>query len=462
MEDFVVENMIEKIPPQSIEVEMAVLGAMLIDKEVAFKVREIITEEKDFYKNIHKEIFSTICGLLDKNEPVSVFTVLNELDKNPSFVEVGGLSYLTRLTNTIQTVAHTETHAKIVHDKALLRKVIQTGSEMAEKAFNENILPSEILDEAQTTLFKLSQAKNKKVFIKLSEIITPALNYLEALHSTKNDVLGLSTGFTDLDRITTGFHPSELIIIAARPSMGKTAFALNIAENVAIKKNKAVAIFSLEMNASSLLTRFLSSLARINVTHLRNGQFGVDNWSRITTAAKTISEAPLYIDDNSLITVTELRARAMELATNLKAKGESLSLIIVDYIQFINGTGKKFESRQQEVSEISRSLKALAKDLEVPVVALSQLSRRTEEKGRKDSRPQLSDLRDSGAIEQDADVVGMLYRPGYYNKEDDDLKNVAELIIDKQRNGPTGTINLVFKSEYARFFNKDDFHSDKN
>jgi replicative DNA helicase len=286
------------------------------------------------------------------------------------------------------------------------------------------------------------------------------LKKLERLHSNPKDISGLSTGFSDFDSKTAGLHPSELIILAARPSMGKTALALNIAENVAVDQKKPVAIFSLEMKQEALMSRFLASIARVNAGKLRNGQYSSSDWPRLTSAAGKIAEAPIFIDDDSSISVIELRARARKLATELNAKGMPLALVIIDYIQFIQGSGRKFESRQQEVSEISRSLKALAKDLDVPVIVLSQLSRRTEDRGRKDNKPQLSDLRDSGAIEQDADVVAMLYREGYYNREDPDLQKKATLIIGKQRNGPTGDINLIFEGEYTKFSDESKIQDD--
>ncbi|MDR1122480.1 MAG: replicative DNA helicase [Endomicrobium sp.] len=444
----IIEN--KNTPPQALDVEMAVLGAMLIEKEAILKVINIINDG-DFYKEIHRQIFLAIHDLYIETQPVDLFTVAEFLKKNGLFNEVGGTSYLTSLINSVQTAANVEYYSYIIKDKSTARQLINTGSEIVTDALNEQNSPEEILDKSQAALFNISQRKSKKKFTNVSKLVMPMLQKLEKLHSNPKDISGLATGFADLDVKTAGLHPSELIILAARPSMGKTAFALNIAEHVAINQKKPVAIFSLEMKQDALMARFLASLARVNASKLRNGQYGSSDWPRLTSAASKIAEAPIFIDDDSDISITELRASAMKLAMELKAKGTSLALIIIDYIQFIRASGRKFESRQQEVSEISRSLKALAKDLDIPIIVLSQLSRRTEDRIRKDSRPQLSDLRDSGAIEQDADVVAMLYREGYYNREDPDLQKKATLIIGKQRNGPTGDINLIFEGEYTKF-----------
>jgi replicative DNA helicase len=443
-------NTLEKIPPQAIDVEMAILGVMLIEKDVILKITEIINED-DFYKDIHKQIFLTIYGLYIESQPIDLFTVSEALKKNGMFSKIGGTSYLASLIDFVQTSANVEHYASIIRNKSISRQIINVGSEMISDAFDEQISSDEMLDKSQAVLFSISQQKTTKGFSSVAKLVMPMLKKLEKLHSNPREISGLSTGFTDFDIKTTGLHPAELIVLAARTSMGKTAFALNIAEHVAVVEKKPVAIFSLEMKQEALMSRFLASLSRVNAWKLRNGQYNNTDWPRLTNAAVKIAEAPIFIDDDSDISVIELRIRARRLATELKAKGNPLALVIVDYIQFIRGSGKKYESRQQEVSDISRSLKSLAKDLNVPVFVLSQLSRRTEDKGRKDNKPQLSDLRDSGAIEQDADVVAMLYREGYYNREDPDLQKKAILIIGKQRNGPTGDINLIFEGEYTKF-----------
>ncbi|MDR2676491.1 MAG: replicative DNA helicase [Endomicrobium sp.] len=446
-------NIVEKIPPQAIDVEMAVLGAMFIEKEAILKVVDIINEN-DFYKETHKRIFLVIYELFIENQPVDLLTVSECLKKNGTFAQIGGASYLTNLINSVQTAANVEHYASIVRDKSISRQLINIGSTIVNDAFSEKNIPEEILDKSQRALFSISRQKSKKGFTSVSKLVLPMLQRLEKLHSNPKEISGLATGFVDFDSQTAGLHPSDLIILAARPSMGKTAFALNIAEHVAVVEKKPIAIFSLEMKQEVLMSRFLASLARVNASKLRNGQYNSSDWLKLTSAASKIAESPIFIDDDSDINIIELRARARKLATELDAKGNALSLIIVDYIQFIHGAGKKFESRQQEVSDISRSLKALAKDLDIPVLVLSQLSRRTEDRGRKDNKPQLSDLRDSGAIEQDADLVVMLYREGYYNREDINLQRKATLIVGKQRNGPTGSINLIFEGEYTKFSNE--------
>jgi replicative DNA helicase len=446
-------TIIKKVPPQATDVEMAILGAMLVEKETILKVLDIINE-RDFYKEIHRQIFSAIYDLYIKNQPIDLLTVSEALKKNGMLTKIGGTSYLKNLIDSVQTAANVEYHASIINDKSILRQLINTGSTIIEDSFNEQNSPEEILDKSQAALFSVSQQKGKRGFSSVSKLVMPMLKNLEKLHSNPKDISGLSTGFADFDAKTTGLHPSELIIIAARPSMGKTAFALNIAEHVAVQEKKAVAIFSLEMKQEALMSRFLASLAKVDVSKLRNGQYSSADWPKLTTAASKIADAPIFIDDDSNISVIELRSRARKLTTELKKTDNPLALLIIDYIQFIHGSGRKFESRQQEVSDISRSLKSLAKDLEIPVVVLSQLSRKTEDRGRKDNKPQLSDLRDSGAIEQDADIVAMLYRDGYYNREDPDLQRKASLIIGKQRNGPTGEINLIFEGKYAKFFDE--------
>jgi len=443
-------TIIEKVPPQAIDAEMAVLGAMLIEKEAITKVVEIISEI-DFYKEVHRQIFVTARDLYLENQPADIITISDRLKKNGMFAEAGGASYLTSLIDSVQTAANVEHYANIIRDKSILRQLVNAGSEIVTEAFNERNLPSEILDKSQASLFKISQSKNSRGFSKVSELVRPTLKNLEKLHSDKKDIPGLRTGFTDLDAMTAGLQPSELIIIAARPSMGKTSFALNIAEHVALEEKKPVAIFSLEMSKELLMMRFLASISRVNAHNLRKGRFQPADWSRLTTAAQKISESPIYLDDSSDISVIELRARARRLATELDAKKTPLSLILIDYIQIMRGSSGYSESRQQEIAEISRSLKGLARDLKVPVIALSQLSRKTEDRGRKDNKPQLSDLRESGAIEQDADVVAFIYREGYYNKTDPDVKNSATIIIGKQRNGPVGELELQFESEFTKF-----------
>jgi replicative DNA helicase len=444
-----------KVPPQSIEMEKAALGAMLIEKEAILKVVDVINEN-DFYSDVNKQIFLAIYELYSLSQIVDILTVSESLKKKRIFDKIGGLPYLTDLINFVQTAANVESYASVIRDKSILRQLINAGTAIVEDSFEERCTPEEVLDKSQAVLFSVSQRKGvKKGFLTVSKLVRPMLDSLEKLHSDPRKVSGLSTGFANLDSKTTGLHPCELVILAARPSMGKTAFALNVAEHVAVVQKKPVAIFSLEMKQEALMFRFLSSLARVNAIKLRNGQYSSADWPRLTTAAEKIAEAPIFIDDDSSISVMEIRVRARKLAAELKAKNTQLALVIIDYIQFIStSSNRKLESRQQEVADISRSLKTLAKDLDVPVLVLSQLSRRTEDRGRKDSKPQLSDLRDSGAIEQDADIVAMLYREGYYNREDPEVQKKATLILGKQRNGPTGEVSLVFEGEYMKFYDE--------
>ncbi len=450
-----------KVPPQSIDAEMALIGAMLIEKDAVIKALEIVNEN-DFYKEVHKHIFEAIRELND-TQVVDIVTVNNRLKNDAMYKEAGGSKYLVSLMDNAQTSANVEHYANIVKDKAILRQIVNAGSQMATDAFSESQTSEEILDKAQATLFNISKQNSTNDFAVPSKLATEALKRLEALHNNNKDVSGLRTGFDDFDKLTSGLQPSELIIIAGRPGMGKTTFALNIAEFVSVNSGKPVAIFSLEMASEALITRFIASIARIEGSKLKNGFFRPTDWPALTNAAQKIGNAPLFISDSTEMSAIQLRAAARKLAMKLEKKGTPLSLIIIDYLQLIkdSGSGKKFESKQIETAEISRSLKALARDLKIPVIALSQLSRQTEQRG-KDKRPMLSDLRDSGAIEQDADVVAFVHREGYYKSKEksQDLDpatqndNTAEIIISKQRNGPVGTVELLFEGEYTKFFNK--------
>jgi replicative DNA helicase len=439
---------IERVPPQALNAEMAVLGAMLIEKEAITKAIDIVVEN-DFYKPVHRYLFLAIRDLYLENQAVDAITVADELKKRQQFEDMGGAGNITALINSVSTAANVEYYAGIVREKSILRQLINAGSTIVDSAFNERNSADHILDVSEGTLYNIAQRRAARGFSTVAELVHPTLEMLEKLHTDKRDVPGLRTGFYDFDKITAGLQPSELIIIAARPSMGKTSFALNIAEHVAITDKKAVALFSLEMSKEALMLRLLCSHARVNSHNTRQGFISTQNWSKLTSAAAKIAEAPIYIDDSSSLSVLELRARSRRLSTELKAQKKELALVVIDYLQIMRGTGR-FESRQQEMSDISRSLKGLARDLNVPVVALSQLSRKPEEKGR-EGKPQLSDLRESGAIEQDADVVAFIYREGYYKREDPDLEKKATLIVGKQRNGPTGEIALIFEKEYTRF-----------
>ncbi|MDR0915325.1 MAG: replicative DNA helicase [Endomicrobium sp.] len=444
-----------KLIPQAVDVEMAVLGSMFIDQEIILKIFDLLSVD-DLYSKAHKLIFSTIYELyIVRKIPIDIFTVSNILKTNDLFINIGGTSYLVKLTDTTQTIANVESYITIIKEKAILRRIINAGHLMIDQALSEQKSIDEILNESQSALFNIfTQYKNNKNqgCIQVTGFVRPLLKSLEEIRCDSTKLSGLSTGFKYLDIKTTGFQPSELIIIAARPSMGKTALALNIAEHVAIYNRKPVGIFSLETNRTMVILRMLSSLARINTWNLRNGQYSQHDWTKLNEAAKKISTAPIFIDDDANITVMEIEVRARKLATELYNQGTPLSLLIIDYIQFIRGHHyNKFSNRQQEVSDISRALKSLAKDLNIPVVVLSQLSRKPEDQGRKNNTPQLSDLRDSGAIEQDADLVMMLYREGYYNRDNPDIQKKATLIIAKQRNGPVANIPLIFEGEYTKF-----------
>jgi replicative DNA helicase len=436
---------IDRIPPQALEAEKAIIGSMLIEKEAVIKAMDIVSE-LDFYETPHKLLFIAIRDLYLENQAIDAITVSDVLKKRKQIDKIGA-GYITSLINSVTTAANVEYYANIVREKSILRQLIGTGSDIVTAAFNENSTAEEILDKSESALFSIAQKRAARGFASLASLVHPTLDYLEKIHTDKREVPGLRTGFNDLDKMTAGLQPSELIIIAARPSMGKTALALNIAEHVAMNEKKAVAIFSLEMSKESLMLRLLCSAARVNSHNTRQGYISTQNWSKLTTVATKLSEAPIYIDDSSSLNVMELRARARRLATELKVQGKELSLVVIDYIQIMRGIGR-VESRQQEMADISRSLKGLARDLNIPVVALSQLSRKPEEKGR-EGKPQLSDLRESGALEQDADVVGFIYREGYYKRDVTD--KTATLIIAKQRNGPTGDINLIFERDYTRF-----------
>jgi replicative DNA helicase len=444
-------KIIERTPPQAIEAEMAVLGAMLIEKEAVLKVMDVLNAD-DFYKPEHRNLFMVIHDLFINDKAVDAVTVSNELKRRNQLEEVAGGAYITSLINSVSTAANVEYYANIVRDKAVLRQLINTGSYIVDSAFNDKNPAEDILDSSETMLYNIAQKRVSRGFTPISDLIHPTLEYLEKIRTDKSQVPGLRSGFIDLDKMTGGLQPSELVIIAGRPSMGKTAFALNIIEHISINEKKPIALFSLEMSKESLMMRLLCSVAKANLYEARTGFLSAKRWPALTTAGRIISDSHIYIDDSSNLSVLELRARARRLATELKVQKKELSLIVVDYIQMMRGSART-ESRQQEIADISRSLKALAKDLRVPVIALSQLSRKTEEKGR-EGKPQLSDLRESGAIEQDADVVIFIYREGYYKREDPDMEKKATIIIGKQRNGPTGEISLVFEREYTRFENQ--------
>lgn len=444
-------DLVQKVPPQSDEAERAVLGAMLIDKEAVSQASEIL-QGKHFYKNTHRGIYEVMIKLYLESRAIDFITVSDALKGENVLDGVGGPAYLTELINSVSTAANIEYYAKIVSEKAVLRELINISTNIVNDCYEEKEEIEKILDKAESSIFSIAKFKIKIGFVPISELIHDAIDTVESLYNKKEHITGLETGFTEFDSWTSGLQPSNLIIIAGRPSMGKTSLCLNIATHAAINNKQSVAVFSLEMSRTELMNRLLCSEARVNSHDVRRGYLSKKYWTALTNAASHLSEASLFIDDSSTLSVLEMRTRARRLAAELAVEGKKLSLIMIDYLQLMEGSSNKFESRQQQVSEISRALKGLARELEVPVIALSQLSRKPEEKGR-EGKPQLSDLRESGSLEQDADLVAFIYREEVYKKDNPDLYNKAKLIIAKQRNGPIGEINLTFLKEYTRFEN---------
>ncbi len=432
-----------KLPPQNVEAEQSVLGGILIENDSINKVMEILTVD-DFYRDAHRKIFNALIDLSERDEPADLITLTNELRKIDQLDPIGGASYLTSLIDSVPTAANIEYYAKIVKEKAILRKLIQTSTEIITQSYQDRGDVEVFLDEAERAIFEISEKRVKPSFYSIRDIVKESFKTLERLFEKKELVTGVPSGFKELDRLTAGFHASDLIIVAGRPSMGKTAFCLNLTQYAAIEKRIPVAIFSLEMSKEQLVIRMLCSEAQVEGSRLRTGFLTESDWPRLTLAAGNLSDAPIFIDDTAAISVLELRAKARR----LKAE-HGLGMLIIDYLQLMKGRAK-VESRQQEISEISRSLKALAKELNIPVIAVSQLSRKTEE--RTGNRPQLSDLRESGAIEQDADLIIFIYRDEIYNRQEDNPnKGIAEVIIGKQRNGPIGTIKLAFLDKFTTF-----------
>lgn len=430
-----------RIPPQNIEAEQSVLGSMILDKEAIATVSEI-TKGDDFYRNDHKEIFEAIMDLYELDKPVDLITLIESLKSRNALDIAGGVEYLSHMATSVPTTANVKYYAQIVEEKALLRRLIKSANEIINMGYDENDDVSYIVDNAEKKIFDLIERKNTKGIYEINEVLIESINTIEELYKSKNKITGVSSGFNDLDHKTTGFNPADLIIIAARPAMGKTAFCLNIAQHAAISSKTPVAIFNLEMSKEQLVNRMLWSEACVDSQRVRTGDLEDDDWTKIARAIGPLSEAPIYIDDTPGISIMEIRAKCRR----LKLK-KGLGLVVIDYLQLMEGRGRP-ESRQQEISEISRSLKIMAKELNIPVIALSQLSRSVET--RTDHRPMLSDLRESGAIEQDADMVMFLYRDDYYNPETD-KKNIAEVILAKNRNGSTGTVELVWIGKYTKF-----------
>ncbi|MTI80667.1 MAG: replicative DNA helicase [Firmicutes bacterium] len=440
--------MINKVPPQNIDAEQSVLGAMLLDKEAVFKVMGIIKPD-DFYRDSHREIYQVILDLVDKGSPVDMITVSEELRQNGGLERVGGVSYVATLSSLVPTTANVEYYARIVEEKSLLRMLIQLSNKVSTMGYEGEDV-GELMGQVEKSLTELSNRQQSDALTPVNEILLKIFEYIEAIQNNNGDTTGVSTGFIDFDKMTTGLQKSDLIILAARPSMGKTTLALMMALNAAVRGHASVAVFSLEMSKDQLVQRMLCAEAMVDQHKMRTGSLQTEDWERLTEVAGYLAEAPLYIDDTAAISVREIRAKARRL------QGEKgLDLIIIDYLQLMQGD-RRSDSRQQEIAEISRNLKGLAKELNVPVVALSQLSRAVEQ--RQDKRPIMSDLRESGGIEQDADIIMFIYRDEYYNPESE-KKGISEIIIAKQRNGPVGTVELGFFEEYTKFVNLDKEHN---
>ena len=432
----------ERVPPQNIEAEQAVLGAMLIKKEAIVEAQEILRPD-DFYREAHRLVFEAMCTLAAEDEAVDLVTLVERLKKTGQLDKVGGLPFITATANTVPTAANVVYHAKIVREKADLRNLIDAATEIAGAAYEDADTVENIMDSAEKKILSIAGNRAGGAFEPMKNILLRTFERINVLYDSKGGITGLATGFRDLDKLTSGLQPSDLILVAARPSMGKTAFTLNIATYAGIRGAR-VAVFSLEMSKEQLVQRMLCAEGGIDSQKLRTGQLGDEEWNRLVMTSDKLNKAPIFIDDTAGITVMELRSKARRLQAE-----RGLDLIVIDYLQLMQGRGGKgSESRQQEISEISRSLKALARELSVPVVALSQLSRSVE--SRQIKRPMLSDLRESGSLEQDADIVMFLYREDYYD-QDTENKNITEVIIAKHRNGPVDSVSLFFQKEFTKF-----------
>ena len=442
-----------KVPPHDIEAEQAILGSMLTDKDAVISALEKLRDE-DFYREDNRKIFTAIFNLYSKSLPIDIVTVKSELVEMGDFERIGGFEYLAELPDKVPTTANVDRYIKIVEEKSMMRRLIGMSNELISLGYDETEEVDNILDMAEKKIFALAQNKSSKSYFSMNEILQTSLAELEKLCNQKGNLTGLTTGFTYLDQMTAGLHESDLIIVAARPAMGKSAFAINLATNAAIKAGKGAVIFNLEMSKEQVANRILCSEALVDSNKVRTGKLDDEDWMKIATATSTLSEAKIFIDDTPGITAMEIRAKCRKLKLE-----QDIGLVVIDYLQLVSGSGKRNASREQEISEISRSLKILAKELNIPVIALSQLSRSAEK--RDDKRPMLSDLRESGAIEQDADIVFFLYRDDYYNPDSEE-KNVAEVIIAKHRGGSTGTVKLKWLPSYTKFGNLETRYDDED
>lgn len=438
----------ERKLPNNLEAEQSVLGAMFLSKYALQKAMETLSKDL-FYSEANGTIFDVISTLAEQGIPIDATTVTAELDKKKKLSQIGGVEYITDIINIVPTAANIDEYIKIVEEKAILRRLIETSTQIATEGYNSQNDISEVLDNAEKKILNVVKSRKGSEFKSIQEVLYKTQSDLEKLSQSKGEITGLATGFYDLDKVTSGLHETELIIIAARPSMGKTAFALNLVTNVAMNTDKTVALFNMEMRAEQLASRMLSSLGQIDGPKFRNGNFKNEDWKKLNEAISKLADTRLYMDDTTDMTIGEIRAKCRRLASSEKGLG----LVVIDYLQLISGSVRYAGNRQQEVSEISRALKGLAMELNIPVVALAQLSRTVE--GREDKRPIMSDLRESGSIEQDADIVAFLYRDDYYNKEAalDEHTSKSEFIIAKNRSGPTTTIDLIFKRNTSTFVN---------
>ena len=435
--------MLDRVPPQNIEAEQSVLGAILIEQSAIAKISDILQPE-DFYREAHKLVYRSAMTLFERGEAIDFITVIDMLRREEALERAGGISYITSLANGVPTAANIVFHAKIVQEKSLLRRLIHAATDIAAMGYAETEEVERVLDHAEQKILEVATRKIGQDFAPIKEIIFSTLDKIDEMHKAKGGITGLSTGFTNLDKLTGGFQRSDLILIAARPSMGKTAFVLNVAQHMATRDKKSVAIFSLEMPREQLAMRMMCAEGLIDSQHFRTGAMSNDEWKNLVDAADRLSASPMFIDDTAGVNAVELRNKARRIS-----KEHGLDCIIIDYLQLMDGGAhSRIDNRQQQISDISRSLKALARELKVPVIALSQLSRGPE--SRTSRKPMLSDLRESGSLEQDADMVAFLYREDYYNPETE-KKNLTELIIDKNRNGPTETVELYFHKNFTRF-----------
>ena len=433
-----------RIPPHDIEAEQAIIGSMLTDKDAVIAAVEVL-QEQDFYREDNKIIYSAILNLYNRAEPIDIITLKSELKSMGKFEAVGGLEYIVQLPDKVPTTSNVEQYIKIVEEKSMLRALIKTADELITLGYDPTQEAEQVIDTAEKKIFQVMQKKNQKGYSSIKDILVDTFTQLEQLYNQKESITGVPTGFVDLDYRTSGLHNSDLILVAARPAMGKSAFALNIATNAAVRAKVPVAIFSLEMSKEQMTNRILCSEAMVDSAKVRTGKIDDDEWAKLAATSGELSEAGIYIDDTPGISIMEIRAKCRKMKLE-----KNIGLVVIDYLQLVQGSNKKGGNREQEIAEISRSLKILAKEIDVPVIALSQLSRAPEQ--RIDHRPMLSDLRESGSIEQDADIVMFLYRDDYYN-EDTEKKNIAEVIIAKHRSGATGTVELLWLANYTKFAN---------